>query len=289
MAIGVGTHTYEFVEGWGKLPEGIGWGYVGGVLTDSKDRVYAFNGRNSEHPVQVLERDGSFLYEWDPDVSRDPHGVFINQRDEIFLMDRDGSYGLKCTTEGSALMTLGVKGQPAPKDGGQPFNRPTRIVAAPSGELFISDGYGNSRIHRFSSEGEHIASWGEEGTGQGQFNLPHSLWLDRHGLVWVCDRQNYRIQIFTQDGEFVRMWTDLARPGDLFIDDDDVVYVAEMDGRVSIFTYDGRLITSWGGEERTVEPGLFMAPHALWVDSRGDIYVGEVNEAQRIQKFARVG
>jgi sugar lactone lactonase YvrE len=181
----------------------------------------------------------------------------------------------------------------------------------------VSDGYGNARIHRFSATGELIQSWGEPGNGPGQFNLPHSVWVHTDGRVFVCDRENDRVQIFSPDGELLTMWTDLTRPGDLLIDQNDHVFVGEMawipdetylDGRpvtesrpaqMSVRDLEGNLLTHWG-EDDPCAPGGFSSPHGICLDSRGDLYVGEVTHTalsrggrwsprcHALQKFARV-
>lgn len=189
----------------------------------------------------------------------------------------------KFTQNGELLLTLGTKEQPG--EAGAHFNRPTDIALSPSGEMFVSDGYGNSRLHRFSPEGEHILSWGEPGDGPSQFNLPHGIWVDRKGRVLVADRQNRRIQLFTQDGEFLEEWTGLQRPCDIYMNLRDRIYIPELESRFSILDSEGRLLARWGGEKSSA-PGLFVALDCAWVDSCGDLYVGEVLEGQRIQKFS---
>jgi DNA-binding beta-propeller fold protein YncE len=189
------------------------------------------------------------------------------------------------TLKGELLSTLGSKGRPG--EGGAPFNRPTNVAIAPSGEMYVSDGYGNSRVHKFSRGGELLLSWGAPGNGPGQFSIPHGVWVDGDDRVLVTDRQNNRIQVFDSDGEFLTQWTGLRRPCTVFIDRDDNVYVAELESRMSILNSDGELLARWGGT-KSAAPGQFVAPHCAWVDSRGDLYVGEVLEGQRIQKFERI-
>jgi NHL repeat len=305
MIVGDGKYRYEFVEGWEQLPKGWFHGDVAGVATDSQDRVYVFN--RSEHPVIIYDTEGKFIDAWgDATQFPRPHGITIVD-DILYLADDTDHTVRKCTPDGKVLMTLGTSGQPSDtgyrsnvpgnlttiEHGAGPFNRPTRLSIAPSGDLYVSDGYGNARIHRFTAEGELIQSWGEPGTGPGQFNLPHSVWAAADGRVWVCDRENDRIQIFSPKGEFLGMWTNVRRPGDLSIDADGVVYVGEMSwekgqpnlaGRIweadypsemSVRDADGNLITKWGGED-PCGPGGFSSPHGIWVDSKGNIYVGEV-------------
>ena len=122
-----------------------------------------------------------------------------------------------------------------------------------------------------------MASWGEPGPSPSQFRLPHNVWVDRFNCVWVVDRENHRIQIFREDGKFVTQWTDLFRPTDVCIDKDDVVYVSVSCRRVSIFSLDGELLARLGNEAHAPDKPLFVAPHMIVVDSRGDLYVGEVS------------
>jgi DNA-binding beta-propeller fold protein YncE len=279
--LAVSELVYEVIEGWGKLPEGWELKQVAGVAVDSRDRVYVLN--RGEHPVIVFSREGEFIKSWGEGVFANAHGAYIDARDNVFCVDNADHTVRKFTTEGEILMTIGTRGVPG--EGGAPFNRPTKAALTPEGEIYVSDGYGNNRVHRFSAEGEHLLSWGEPGTGPGQFNLPHGVWY-REGRVYVADRQNDRIQVFTPEGEFVEEWGDLIRPCDLYIDSAGLVYVPELRHRVSILGLDGELLARWGGIESR-EPGLFVAPHCTWTDSEGSLYVGEVLEGQRIQKFVR--
>jgi sugar lactone lactonase YvrE len=165
---------------------------------------------------------------------------------------------------------------------------PSGLAIAPSGEIFVSDGYGGHRVHKFSADGELLLSWGRQGTGPGEFALLHNIWVDKNSRVFICDRENGRIQLFDDQGAYLEEWTDLLSPGDLWIQDD-VVYVIEQGERcgVSIWTLDGDLITRWRGSEGPGK-GTLSAGHGICVDSQGSIYVTEIGSAQRVQKFQRV-
>ena len=192
--IGQGNFKYQVAEGWGKLPAGWKFGDVAAVGIDSKDRVYAFN--RGEHPMVVFDRDGNFLNSWGEGVFKRAHGVQMGPDDTIYLTD-DGDHTVrKCTLDGKILLEIGLPGQASPYMSGQPFNRCTHTALSPEGDIYVSDGYGNSRVHKYSPDGKLLFSWGSPGTDPGQFNIAHNILCDTNGLVYVADRENHRIQIF---------------------------------------------------------------------------------------------
>ena len=311
MRYGQGAYRYELVEGWAKLPEGESFVDVAGVCTDAHDNVYVLN--RSEHPLAVFDRGGQRLAQWGKDHFARAHGSCIGPDGALWCTDDRNHTVSKFSTEGKLLKTLGTKDRPSDTGyrkaaehfeslasisrGGPPFNRPTGIAFSPSGEIYISDGYGNARIHRFTGEGDLTSSWGEPGGNLSEFRLPHHLSVDRWGRVWVADRENHRIQVFREDGRFIFQLTDFLRPTAVCIDRDDIIYVSELCCRISVLTMDGRVLARWGNEGDTGSDRLLVAPHAIAVDNRGDLYVGEVavthakldRGARTIQKFARVG
>ena len=329
MIVGQGEHRYELVEDWEQIPEGWRHGDVAGVATDAQDRVYVFN--RSEHPLMIYEPDGRFIKSWGEGIFTRPHGITIHEG-IVYLADDSDHTVRKFTLDGELLQTLGTLNQPSDTGykapslttitrGGGPFNRPTRLSVATNGDLYVSDGYGNARIHRFSAKGELLQSWGGPGTGPGQFNLPHSVWAHSDGRVFVCDRENERVQIFSPDGEYLSEWSNMNRPGDLFIDGDNRVYIGEMNwwkghfaltgfqwtenrmARMTVRDLDGNVLSHFGDEVNDADPcsaAKFTSPHGIWVDSQGDLYVGEVSQTSyegtmyrpgchSLQKFRRVG
>jgi len=299
--VGDGEFVYQADASCVRLPDGADPGEAVGVAVDSQDRLFVFN-RGGTQPVMVFDRDGSFVQMWGADQFVRPHGIFIGPDDSVYLTDDQDHTVRKFTPDGQLLMTLGTRGEASDtgvensdyrtmQRPGPPFNLPTNLALAPDGTIYVSDGYGNCCVHKFSSEGELLHSWGASGDGPGEFQIPHGIGVDHSGRVVVADRENSRLQWFTPDGDFVEQWTDVARPCNVFFDDDDNVYVAELGwhagtpdprpdetgGRVSIFSRDGSLLARWGGGKNPYAAGDFIAPHDIWLNSRGDLYVGEVS------------
>ncbi len=285
--IGNGDFTYEVVDNWAKLPEGWSIGQAEPAC-DSQDRVYIFN--RSDHPLMVFDREGNFLHEWGKEYLTDAHGIYISGEDLIYLPVRESHAIVKCTLDGKPLMTMGLWDTPSDTGGARPdgtmwkaagpFNRCTDIALAPNGDLFVSDGYANSRVHKFSPDGRLLHSWGRPGKrGPGEFHIPHGIWVHWDGRVMVCDRENDRIQLFTGDGEYLGMWTDLARPCDIFVDSAGIAYVVELDAFMTILNMDGEVLAKMdiGG----------AGGHAVWADSHGDLYIGHNQEGRRLVKLVR--
>ena len=300
MSLGSGEYKYRRVDGWVRIPQYFELGDIVGVAVDSQDRVFAFC--RGDHPVVIFDREGSFVSCWGEGHVRQAHGLFIDACDSVYLVDGQAHTVEKYSPGGELLMTLGTRDRASSIVDRRPFNLPTGVAVGPTGEIFVSDGYGNFLVHKFSPEGELVKTWGEPGTGPGQFACPHDVAIDKQGTVYVCDRENFRIQVFTPDGEFVTQWTGLNMPADVYIDQEkDIAYVAEIGGpltdpykhqpRVSIRDLDGGVLSMWEGRESD-GGGVLDVPHSVWIDSHGDIYEGEIagvtGGVQRIQKFARV-
>lgn len=294
---------YQADDQWAKLPPGWGWKEAAAVATDSHDRVYVFH--RGEHPVLVFDRDGTFLASWGEGMFTRPHGLTIGPDDAVYCCDDLDHTVRKFTTDGKLLLTLGTSGKGSDtgstsmdyrtiQRAGPPFHYPTNLALSPAGEMYVSDGYGNARVHKFSADGRLLLSWGEPGDGPGQFHLPHGIAVDRQGTVYVADRENSRIQLFTPEGKFLSAWTDVARPCQVFVDGAGSVFVAELGfragmwpgtsapsadaagGRVSVFDRQGQLQARWGGGLNPCAPGDFFAPHDICADAHGNVYVAEV-------------
>ena len=316
--VGAGKYTYRLVQDWARAPDGQALGPVSAVATDSQDRVYA--SQLQDPLVMVFDREGNYLSSWGLGVVVDPHGLYI-AGDAVFIADRGDSVCLKFTLDGRPLQIMGNRGVHSDTGteeyGGLvvraagPFNHPTEVVPAPSGDLYVSDGERNCRVHRFSSEGRLIASWGEPGkAGPGQFHMPHGILVGQDGRVYVCDRENSRIQVFSPEGDYLAMWTDIQPPTDIHVDADGIFYVSQLAFN-AVDRYPGwpspvgigSAVTDSAGR-RTIRPGAppkvsvldregkvlarweSRSAHGMCVDSRGDIYVG-LQDARSVDKYVR--
>ncbi len=298
-----GKIDFDTVANWPDWPQGWVFTDVSGVAVDSKDRVYAFT--RGPRPIAVFDRDGGFLRSWGEGLFTRPHGIHISRDDAVYCTDVGDHTVRKFTTNGDLLLVLGTPGEPS-DTGSQgrdfrtirrpagPFNAPTSVAVSSHGHIFVADGYGNARVHRFSPDGRLELSWGEPGDGPGQFRLPHGIAVSDDNRVYVGDRENNRIQVFTFDGQFITQWRNVFRPNDICLDKaQQHVYVAELGHRigtamglpepgadsppsaVSVYDLDGRLLVRWGEQDYS-SPNSVYAAHGLALDSRGDIYVAEV-------------
>jgi hypothetical protein len=306
---GFGDHQYELVEGWPKIEIGGG---IADVTCDAAGRVYAAvrNTQETGKPgnifgggghVLVLDRDGNLLANWG-NICASPHGIWINAAGEIFLSDTGDHVITKHAPSGEMLLTLGTRGQPGTP--GAPFNMPTHAVEAPNGDIFVSDGYAQNRIHRFSASGEHILTFGggdsvflhrrfgtgspggTPGTEPGQFNVPHDVRVDQQSRVYVLDRENNRWQVFSADGVLESVLDGLDHPNKIVVDADGNYNLVGAGG-VEVRQPDGTLVGRWG--EKGDGPGQFIATvHGGWIDDQGALYTAEAGFTNRLQKFARV-
>jgi len=306
---GVEGYRYEFVENW---PQVEIQGVAADVAGDSDGRIYTVvrdpkpDGSfrditpGTGHML-VFDRDGKLLETREEGQLSSPHGLWINGDDEIFHADCGHHTVTKFSRSGEVLMTLGTQGQTGAP--GEPFNMCTRATQSRSGDIFVSDGYGQNRVHRFTSDGEHILSFGsgdpvfiqewrgEEvtgsaGTGPGEFNLPHHVMVDYDDNVYVMDRTNNRCQIFDTEGNYLREWSDVRDPNDAVIDRSGVMHIVGVQG-LELRTLDGGLVGRWG--EKGEGPGHFTnGPHGVFIDDEESLYVAEVGGNNRLQKFARI-
>ena len=279
---------YKPVPYWAKLPHPMTFKEATSVAVDSQDRVYVFN--RGPWPMIIFDSDGNFLDTWGEGEFDRPHGIFIDGYDNLYLADDDGHIVEKRKPSGALTYRLGTRGEPGEWQQGDPFNRPTDIVVHPrTGDVYISDGYGNSRVHRYNLDGNYIQSWGTPGALDGQFSLPHNICLNGDTVV-VADRENFRLQVFSLTGEFLgqkHMHRPIAiangRPGD------NKIYVAEagpppvqegvrnLGRRVVVLDSELNEIDEFGDAHGGEGSHQLLAPHGLAIDSTGAVYVAEVS------------
>jgi sugar lactone lactonase YvrE len=280
--VGQGAYTYEVDNSWGRRAGGVeALGVAQGVTGDSQNRVYIFQ-RSPTTEVLVFDRDGKLLNRWGDGQFVMPHGIWCSPKDELYITDTNDHTVSIWTLDGKKLRQWGTPQQPG--EFGKPFNRPTQAVVTPDGQMYVTDGYGNKHVHRYDKDGNLIHTWGEEGTGPGQFSLPHSIWIDERDRVLICDRQNKRVQIFDRDGKYQSEWH-MQNPMQIYVRDG-VMHIAHAYAEISIRDMDGNVLAGWPWES-TVPEAREKSPHSLWVDSRGDIYVGEVVGENGFQKFVK--
>jgi len=264
LIVTLAGRRYGVERNWAQEPAKLAKAMVSQVAVDSAGRVHTF--RRGDPPVLVFEPDGSFAYAYGEGRIADAHGIYIDRDDRVFLADRDAHEIIACTPAGQELLRLGNRHAPKWE---LPFNHPTDIAVAADGEIYVSDGYGNARVHRFTPDGEYLGGWGEVGTGQGQFMTPHAVWVDGQNRVLVADRENDRVQLFTRDGTFIEEWYGLCRPMDIFVDAVGVIYVTDQVPSLTAFASDGRRL----GRCR---PSLNGA-HGIFGDANGNLFLAEIN------------
>jgi DNA-binding beta-propeller fold protein YncE len=335
---------FELIPDWEKCPAGADFSHedVAAVACDAHDNVYLHT-RHADR-VSVYKEDGKYVGKWGDGVFNNAHGITI-AHEQAYCTDNADHVIRIFDLEGGLKKTLGTKGVgadtgyamgkglPAPKihhnervvRTADSFNGVCNTAIARNGDIFVADGYGNARIHHYSADGKLLNSWGDIGSGPGQFQLPHGIALDNDENVIVCDRENDRLQFFDRSGKYLTMWTDILRPTHAAVDKDGLIYVTELwrpvepgqgsfvhgfpdhdlPGRVTVFRKDGKIVARFGDDsQHRADPGNFIAPHGVAIDSRGNLYVSEVSGtfggrtkrmpmdvcvAHQIQKFARVG
>ncbi len=299
---------YDSVPGWWKPAPDHGdpwtWGEVSGVAVDTPDRIVvavwgdrSADGErrpDSSNYLVVVDRDGNLIENWSQwdDMLNRPHQVYISPYDperHVWVVERgrgrDVSMSvLKFTNDGRELvLRLADDDDPETRDearanpnpGPFDYGDPAVLAFLPDGSFLLGDGYWNTRIVNYDAEGNYLMEWGEPGTGPGQFDLVHGLAVDSDHRVYVADRRNNRIQIFTKEGEFLDQWQDITDPVGVFIDERETVWVISASlHRVLQYSRNGELRHSWGtfGGPGGVAGGLFR-PHQIDVDQEGGVYV----------------
>lgn len=271
---------FQAETAFAELPDSITLGACSGVAVNSEGNIYLFH--RGKQPIICLDPNGKFIHSWGDDVIGSAHALRIDRDDNVWVTDIGSHQVLKFDATGKLLLAMGKAG--AAGDAIDQFNKPTDVAFGPDGEIYVTDGYGNNRVMKFTPNGGFLAQWGEAGNGPGQFNLPHTVVIDRQGRILVGDRENDRVQVFESSGKLAAVWPGFA-PFGLAYDNQNHLFVA--DGRANKVLHldeDGKIVRSWGREG--VKPGEYQLPHMLAADAVGNLYVGEI-KGERFQKLIR--
>lgn len=298
--------NYRVVHGWPQLPEGDKLGAVSGVDVDADDNLVVFHraGRLwpsdnillmdaiDRHTIAVFDnKSGVLINQWGANIFAMPHGLTVDAENNLWLTDLAYHQIYKFSYDGELLMTLGERGVAG--DDCFHFNRPTGVAVAKDGSFYVSDGYRNSRVMKFSAKGEFLFQWGVKGSGPGQFDLPHGITLDSSGFVYVSDRSNVRVQVFTADGVYIKEWKSngIGRPYAVAVRQDGVALVVDGGDQpkvpphrscVSLVEKDGSVSRQFGRYGNY--DGQFDMAHDIAIGRDGSVYVGDIN-GSRVQKF----
>jgi DNA-binding beta-propeller fold protein YncE len=294
---------------FGQLPAGRSWGGTTAVAVDPAGKdIWVFERCGAEScadsnlpPILHFDATGKLLASFGAGKFVFPHGITVDPDGNIWVADADGKNGkghvvVKFSPSGEILLTLGKAGMPGDAPGY--FNRPTGVAIARNGDIFVSDGHGgdsNARVVKFSKTGKFLTAWGKKGSADGEFDVPHAIAVDSHERVYVADRSNSRVQVFDADGKFLADWKQFGRPSGVFVDANDVVYVADSQ------TTDKAGCTPDPGCRRGIRIGSMdgvvkyfiprpdgdpVGPEGVTADSNGTVY-GASNEGKRIVKYTR--
>lgn len=269
------------VVGWPQLPSGWTFEEVAGVAVDSHGRVFIFH--RGPHPIMEFDAGGKLMRSWGDGAYVRPHSLRFDPQGNLWAVDVDAHIVVRFDPEGRVTMVLGRKNI----SGETPklFNRPTDTAFAPNGDIYVSDGYVNSRVVRFDREGRYISTWGHKGVKEGEFNLPHAIVVDRNGLVYVADRSNSRIQIFDADGKFVTQWTHLGAPYGMALTAAGELYICDgYANRILKVNLKGEVLGAYGVPGHM--PGQMSGVHQIAVGPDGSIYVADLLN-WRVQNFRK--
>ena len=299
--------AYRVVHGWPALPEGYILGEVSGVAVDSHNQVFVFHRGSrkysaepnlpfiSEPTILCFEgATGRQIRAFGENQFVVPHGLRIDREDNLWLTDVGLHQVFKLSHDGKLLMTLGTARTPG--QDGRHFDKPTDVAIGADGTIYVSDGYGNNRVARFSPDGKFLGQWGSnKGDKPGEFNLPHSISIDAEGRVYVADRENRRVQVFDHDGKFLSAWKgdELGKPFAVTIGPDGFAYVVDGSdqkpappdhGGVLRLDLSGKVLDRWSRHGNY--DGQIYVGHDLAVSKDGAVYVGDI-WGRRVQKFVK--
>ncbi|MFP6769378.1 MAG: peptidyl-alpha-hydroxyglycine alpha-amidating lyase family protein [Planctomycetaceae bacterium] len=297
------ARTYHVDPSWPKRPDGLNWDHVPGMFVDKSQQVWIFT--RTSPPIQIFTTDGRFVRSCGTGVIGKPHQLKLDHQGNVWVADQGNHCVMKLTPEGKPLLVLGTRGEFG--DDEHHMNNPTDMVVSPQGDIFVSDGYGNNRVLHFNAKGRFVKMWGKLGVGPGEFSLPHAIAMDSKGRIYVADRNNARVQVFSQAGKFLDQWRNILVPwgfcvtardeiwvcgsGPMGWRKEDVVLGVPPTSQVLVkFSTAGRVleyVVVPKGEDGKEQPGQLNWVHSIAVDSKGNLYCGDIN-GKRAQKFVVV-
>lgn len=298
-----GDFAYKLNTEWAKWPDHLVGVPVAGGCCDKDDNIWVTT-RWNDHPVLMLDKDGNFVKDIGKGLFSNLHGIFVTPAGTLLCADASTHHVVReITVDGELVRDFGNFDVPgdsgfdpdiwmnlkrrgvlpcdAPYDvdlefyeglktivrAGEPFNKPTRMIMASTGEYFACDGYGNAAVHKFDKDGKYVKTWGGPGYDVGQYRLPHGIWADKLDRIWVADRENNRVHVYDTDGNQIGMVDELnLRPAEVW-SDENYVYIGEVDGGVSILDMDMNVIC---------QIGYYYSPlmaHGLCGDSKSNLYI----------------
>ncbi len=262
---------YKAIPDFFKLTKDWSEGEASGVAINSKGHIYLF--RRAKPFLTEFDQDGAFIRSFDNALFDHPHGIRIDHDDNLWTTDDVNNTVLKLSPTGQVLLVLGRRNTGG--EGAWVFNKPADVGFSRDGDIYVADGYGNSRIVKFDRDGNFIKAWGSYGAGPGEFDLPHSVVVDRTGRVIVADRENGRIQVFSSDGKFLEEWKGIGYPYGLALTPDDHIWMA--DGgfdRIVELDLHGKILGAFGSPGH--RPGQLAWAHFLAVSDDKKIFVADV-------------
>jgi sugar lactone lactonase YvrE len=312
------ANPYRTIENFFKMPEGRKVGSTAGITIDRDgSSIWVFERCGGNYctestvaPILKFDQSGNVVKSFGAGMFVRPHGIHIDRDGNVWVSDGEGPDGkdpkrngkghqvFKFSPEGKVLLTLGKPGVAGA--GNDEFNAPSAVVTAPNGDIFVADGHGgntNARIVKFSKDGKFIKTWGTKGSGPGEFDGPHAIAMDSQGRLFVGDRSNNRIQLFDQDGKFIAQWPQFSRPSGIFIDKNDVIYVADSESESVSKNHDGWKRGIRVGSAKTGEVTAFIpdpvekttgtsAAEGVAADAKGNIYGAEVGP-KRLMRYVK--
>lgn len=316
-AMAVQDNPYRAVPDWAQLPSGRTWGATSAVDVDPDgrsiwvaERCGANSCVSSDLPAVVkLDPSGKAVKSFGGGMFAFPHGFHVDREGNVWVVDGiplgsgtppagKGHTVVKFSPEGQVLLTLGKAGVPG--SGPDAFNQPSDVVVAPNGDIFVADGHGgnsNARIVKFSKDGRFVKEWGRRGNGPGEFDTPHAIAMDSGGRLFVGDRANNRIQIFDQEGKFLEEWKQFSRPSGIFIDRNDMIYVADSESNTKrnpgwkrgIYigsARDGKVLHFIPDPEPTPDKSATSGAEGVAADVDGNVYGAEVGP-RTLRKYVK--